>query len=108
MSHRASDARRVRGRSRGANGPAPLLEKGKVRMDTKHRNAALPELSDNAVAVLKKRYLKKNGAGEAIEEPIIQAVRGSMRGSKKAGEIRKDYRVDEPKKPHRRPPYSED
>ena len=28
------------------------------------------ELSENAVAVLKKRYLKKNAAGEAIEEPI--------------------------------------
>ena len=28
------------------------------------------ELSENAVAVLKKRYLKKNEAGEAIEEPI--------------------------------------
>ena len=28
------------------------------------------ELSENAVAVLKKRYLKKNEQGEAIEEPI--------------------------------------
>ncbi|CAN5233756.1 vitamin B12-dependent ribonucleotide reductase [soil metagenome] len=28
------------------------------------------ELSENAVAVLKKRYLKKNERGEAIEEPI--------------------------------------
>src|SRR3712207_5790595 len=28
------------------------------------------ELSENAIAVLKKRYLKKNEAGEAIEEPI--------------------------------------
>jgi len=28
------------------------------------------ELSENAVAVLEKRYLKKNEAGEAIEEPI--------------------------------------
>ena len=28
------------------------------------------EISENALAVLKKRYLKKNEAGEAIEEPI--------------------------------------
>jgi len=28
------------------------------------------DLSENAVAVLKKRYLKKNEAGEAIEEPL--------------------------------------
>src|SRR3712207_75659 len=28
------------------------------------------ELSENAVAVLKKRYLKKNERGEAVEEPI--------------------------------------
>lgn len=45
--------------------------------------------------------------GIDITELIIQAVRGAPRGSKKAGEIRKDYRVDEPKGPHRRPPYPE-
>ena len=39
-------------------------------MDTKHSNTTHLELSENAVAVLKKRYLKKNEAGEAIEEPI--------------------------------------
>ena len=39
-------------------------------MDTKPSNTIRLELSENAVAVLKKRYLKKNEAGEAIEEPI--------------------------------------
>ncbi|PLS87782.1 MAG: hypothetical protein CYG60_00105, partial [Actinobacteria bacterium] len=37
--------------------------------DRQARNETF-ELSENAVAVLKKRYLKKNEQGEAIEEPI--------------------------------------
>ncbi len=39
-------------------------------MDTSNRNVTHPDLSENALAVLRKRYLKKNEEGEAIEEPI--------------------------------------
>ncbi len=39
-------------------------------MDTEHRKTHGLDLTDNAVAVLKKRYLKKDDNGEAIEEPI--------------------------------------
>ena len=39
-------------------------------MDVDRNRLTEVELSENAVAVLKKRYLKKNESGEAIEEPI--------------------------------------
>lgn len=53
--------------------------------------------------------LEPGGPGGAdIQEPIIQAVRGSMRGSRRSGEVKKDYRVDEPRRPHRRPPYPDE
>ncbi|MDP9487730.1 MAG: adenosylcobalamin-dependent ribonucleoside-diphosphate reductase [Actinomycetota bacterium] len=39
-------------------------------MDTSNRNVTHPDLNENALAVLRKRYLKKNEAGEPIEEPI--------------------------------------
>jgi hypothetical protein len=52
---------------------------------------------------------ERGGPGGAdIQEPIIQAVRGSMRGSRRSGEVKKDYRVDEPPRPHRRPPYPDE
>jgi len=40
-----------------------------TRRDRQAEREAL-QLTENAVAVLKKRYLKKNEAGEAVEEPI--------------------------------------
>ena len=39
-------------------------------MDVDRNRLTEVELSENAIAVLKKRYLKKNEKGEAIEEPI--------------------------------------
>ena len=39
-------------------------------MELDRNRLTTAELSENAIAVLKKRYLKKNEQGEAIEEPI--------------------------------------
>ncbi|QIN85534.1 vitamin B12-dependent ribonucleotide reductase (plasmid) [Rubrobacter tropicus] len=39
-------------------------------METERHDAQVFEVNDNALAVLEKRYLKKNEAGDAIEEPI--------------------------------------
>ncbi|CAA9478953.1 MAG: Ribonucleotide reductase of class II (coenzyme B12-dependent), partial [uncultured Rubrobacteraceae bacterium] len=39
-------------------------------MDTEPRHTERLKLTENAVAVLRKRYLKKNERGEAAEEPI--------------------------------------
>jgi len=36
----------------------------------RNTRTGLAELSENAIAILKKRYLKKDERGEAIEEPI--------------------------------------
>jgi ribonucleoside-diphosphate reductase alpha chain len=44
-------------------------------METNRNRLTDAQLSENAIAVLKKRYLKKNEAGEAIEEPIDMFVR---------------------------------
>ncbi len=52
----------------------------------RNRLAAGIELTENAVAVLKKRYLKKNERGEAIEEPIDMFLR--VAGNIAEGEFR--------------------
>src|ERR671938_1058029 len=43
---------------------------GRMGMEVDRNRLADVDLSENAIAVLKKRYLKKDEAGEAIEEPI--------------------------------------
>ncbi len=51
---------------------------GRMSMEVdRNRLAASIDLTENAVAVLKKRYLKKNERGEAIEEPIDMFLRVS-------------------------------
>lgn len=52
----------------------------------RNRLAAGIDLTENAVAVLKKRYLKKNERGEAIEEPIDMFLR--VAGNIAEGEFR--------------------
>ncbi|QIN83992.1 vitamin B12-dependent ribonucleotide reductase [Rubrobacter tropicus] len=52
----------------------------------RNRLAADIDLTENAVAVLKKRYLKKNERGEAIEEPIDMFLR--VAGNIAEGEFR--------------------
>ncbi|MDQ3636379.1 MAG: ribonucleotide-diphosphate reductase subunit alpha, partial [Actinomycetota bacterium] len=52
----------------------------------RNRLSAGIELTENAVAVLKKRYLKKNERGEAIEEPIDMFLR--VAGNIAEGEFR--------------------
>ncbi len=44
-------------------------------METSNANATPLDLSDNALAVLRKRYLKKNEKGEPIEEPVDMFAR---------------------------------
>ena len=39
------------------------------RIPTLPKSATLPQFSDNAITVLERRYLKKNEAGEVVEEP---------------------------------------
>lgn len=56
---------------------------------------------------LRHYYPERGGpGGMLLDEPMIVHVKGHPRGSKKSGEITKDYRVAPPKKPHRRPPYN--
>lgn len=58
----------MRGRSAFGDGPAPEPEKRKViSVDPVHWKTKDLELSENALAVLKKRYLKKDERGEAVE-----------------------------------------
>jgi ribonucleoside-diphosphate reductase alpha chain len=52
----------------------------------RNRLAASIDLTENAVAVLKKRYLKKNERGEATEEPIDMFLR--VAGNIAEGEFR--------------------
>ena len=51
-----------------------------IPLETQHPDAQVFEANDNALAVLKKRYLKKDETGEAIEEPIdmFRRVAGSI------------------------------
>jgi ribonucleoside-diphosphate reductase alpha chain len=44
-------------------------------MDTTNSGHLALDLSENAIAVLKKRYLKKDEAGEPTEEPIAMFQR---------------------------------
>jgi len=53
-----------------ASAAGPLARRGEVRgTDTTPADLPDPELSDNARTVLARRYLKKNDAGDPIEEP---------------------------------------
>jgi hypothetical protein len=62
---------RVGAAPKGRTAPTPEKRKeGRDLMETRDAKPTGMDLSENAVAVLKKRYLKKNGEGEAIEEPV--------------------------------------
>lgn len=57
--------------TKGRTAPRRSQEKGKViPVDTEHWKTKDLEISENALAILKKRYLKKDERGEAIEEPM--------------------------------------
>ena len=57
-----------------------------IPLEAQNPDARVFEANDNALAVLKKRYLKKNERGEAIEEPIDMFLR--VAGNIAEGEFR--------------------
>ena len=87
MGRRSLDAKSLVGNRPRAGKISEYTQGRKVSgMEIRRDKYTDAELSENAVAVLKKRYLKKNKRGEAVEEPIdmfrrVAANRASPRGA---------------------------